>query len=553
MAIEYHFQIPLANSLRWVNQNPVINPEYNTQSFDDFTDPYNYFHKRQTNGKEPIQLISDFVPTLEFFTCDDVLYLNVPINAVPTLIKDVSFLIYEAEVDYSLFAPDEIYYGKITYVDENAVTQDWRTTPIDVQVKHANTLLYQYKNSYNDKGIVFDTGIIFNNRIEGNLREYQPKSDRQQYEDQEYNGMLLNGIPYRNFNNYIGIAEGIPDWLIDKVNIIFTFDQVQIDGTYYIATNGTEFKPTRPTNQERQDGFWSLEVQSVPNFFLDKFITGETPSGDYVVIKKALTYDNVGASFAVAGVFKENINLIRLAVYNYALDTFTMLIGETLGGDEIGTFEFEGELTDSLDCGHLFNGVATVYITVPTGVNLKVIFDYNQYDAKPVGPTTPVPAFPKGYQGMYYEVDPGDFDIHWNSATGLGRVGTGYEGCAIVNTNGIEDMSGQAMIAWDISLPDERNEVVGAANNEITLTRSVLPNESIFLFSGEVNSTPGDIVDATSYVSRSRGAGSQALNYEMERAATVATRGKSEPLGLGNPLDITPYARKTVMFVKLTD
>lgn len=557
---------PILNGLRFANNNPST--VYNTLPFEDKQDLNSYFQKWQRNDKCTIQLLFDFVPTFDIYTCDDEFVINVPLIAATTGIIGQTFKCYEGEIDFSLLA-EGIYYGKLTYTDENGTLQDFRTSPLDVADLHEGTSLIEYRNSRNDKGVIFDTGIVFTLRIETLFDEFQPKAKKEQYEDQKYNAVLLNGIPYRTFTVYFGPAPAIgestflPDWLVDKLNVIFTCNEVKIDGTYYTTLDGAELKPTRPGNSYPNDGYWSLEVQSIPNFDLSEYQTGDEPEGDIIVIKKQVTYPNVAASFSVAGVFTDNSNLIRVVIYNFGGDAFTAQFGTSAGGVQIASFDLTGNLKNSLDIGEPFNTATTVYVTfrnpvgtIITGLNLKVIFDYNQYDAPILNPGTLGEfRFPKNFLGHYFEQNDGELEIDWNLATGLGNVGTKYANCAIVGTNGLADLSNKFIKVWSKDEVANFQATGGNNDGQVVLTRDVMPADGIPMFVDNTGIS-GQYPNANQTVTIASGDGG-IMSYGITRSGSggtaAATIGKSGNLGDGDPLNIEPEFVYLLTFVALTD
>lgn len=557
---------PLLNGLRFANNNPSA--QYNTLPFDDKIDLNSYFQKWQRGDTCPIQLLFDFVPTLDIYTCDDYFVVNIPLTATTTGVIGQTFSVYEGAIDFSVL-DEGVYYGKLTYEDENEILQDFRTSPLEVKDIHEGTSLFEYRNSRNNLGVIFDTGIVFKLRVETLFDEFLPKAKKQQYEDQKYNAMLLNGIPYRTFNVYFGPAPAIgestflPDWLVDKINLIFTCNEVRIDGTYYTSIDGAELKPTRPGNSYPNDGYWSLELQSIPNFDLSEYQTGDEPEGDIIVIKKAYSLPSVSASFAVNGVFTDNSNLVRVAVWNYGGDTFRMDFGTTALDDDIASFDILGSLDNPLDIGKLFNVATTVYVTfrnlagtVITGLNLKVTFDYNQYDAPVLNPGSLGLEFryPKGHCGQYYEVTDGDLETDWNLATGLGNVGTKYANCAIVGTNGIVDFTNKFIKVWNSSEVANFQATGGNTNGQVTLTRDVMPSEGIPMFGDSVGPS-GQKPTASQTVAITGGSG--VISYELLRTGSGGTQtptlGLSGDLGSGDPLNIEPEFVYLLTFVALTD
>lgn len=567
------FKFSGLNPFRWTQKNAVTDPRYNAPSFDQKIDNNRYagpyFQKWQTNDITYLQFLSDFILTLKIYNYKswdnvhgDTLFSTIAIPAVTSFpIVGVSFTAYEATIDFSTF-PEGWYFAEITYTDENSVVQTWQSSPLDVSVKHAKTLLYEYWNTRNDKGVIFDTGIKFNMRIEGSIREFTPDSLSSEMEDQNYNTTTLNDIPYRTFKNYIGRAEGLPDWIIDKINTIYSVNYKSVNGMDFNKVDGAKFEIVRPSQTENEDAYMSIKIIQQDNFFLQQFQTGDgnQNEGDYIVIKQAKIFDEVGASFSVAGVFNINYNLIRLAVENKGGDTFLLKIGTSTGANDIAQFNVGDpdensfvSVTESLDIGHVFNAPTDVFITVPGGVNLKVTFDYNQYDAVNVTPETIASPYQFFTIYPYIEITPGNFDIHW-SVTGAGNVGTQFEGCALMGTNGLPDYTGAGLICWDRTQPLERGEPIGVPGNNVNIDTSVLPDEGVAMFTVDINMTAGDTPTPSSNVARARSVSGQPLNYEILKGVdgVVPTLGLTAPLGAGDPFNITNYGFQTPMFVRLT-
>lgn len=572
------FTIPLLNGIRFTNQNIDLDARYNSRPFDNEIDQQSYAQQWQSGGvlrgdgtevegdiAVPVVLLSDYPDmTLKFYKSNTKeLITTVALNATATALLDVTFLQYAAFVDFSSF-PKGWCFGLITYTDDAEVLQSWISCPLNIAPYWPLTMLYEYAHSYNKNDVLFTPGnLILQMRVEANMiGGYTPKSQRETFEDQTYNPTLLNGIPFRTFTNYI-LGTGGPDWVVDKLNLVFTCDQVRIDGTFYVATNGTDFKATRPNNQLNRDGMWELDVQSVPGFEFGQLTAGTTPTGDLVVIRKIWPlppFANVSASFAVNGVFTVNSTLDYLQVFNYGADTFILKLGTTVGDDyianlEIGTpnADLSIDLISTHDIGHGFNVPTTVYVTIPGGVNLKVLFIYDQLDAPSLNPVVPVGnGLPQGTLAFYRELVPGYFDRDWDISTGLGQVGSLYEGCQI------EDMlAGKYVQVWnrfnnDISNPQgARGQEVGNLNNEVSITQAYLPAVGLNMFTNEINLTAGDLPDSTDPVARARSVSGQPLNYEIVKGTVAPTLGVTAPMGAGGDLDITPDSLIYLAYIKL--
>jgi hypothetical protein len=571
MAIpDIKFQISPFSSTRFVNENPVYDPSFNTRPFDDAIDGLDYFQKVQKNDSNfRVWLLSAYDDVaLKLYTCDDKLFKTVELINGP-VITDAPFLIYKGVVDFSDVDPGS-YYLKLTYTDNTATIQDLRSAPLDVEELHEGTLAYDYTNTFNDKGVVFindDNSLeVFRVRVEGSIDEYQPLSDDVEFIDQYHDIDVLNNTPYDQHKNYIGTSNqgGIPDWLIKKMNLIFTLNKVQIDGVLFAKVEGSKFTPTRPDSGYLRNGnilvrptFWVIEIQPNDNFFQGQFSTGPSSNSDIIVIKKAKTFDNVGADFSVAGLFTDNTNLIRLAIINKNQDTFTLKLGTTAGGSEIATIVAEIDpvsgvvpLVSSNDIGHPFTAPTEVFISGINGTNLKLTFDYNQYDAAPINPpANGTGGFVKGTLYIYYERTPGDFALDWDAGSGQGK--RDFLGCSLAGFNGVPDRANKYSRGWDKTVPTDRGQEIGAPGNLIAIEKANLPAEGLAMFDNSVNTTRGDIPTTNSNVARSGNPPTgQYLNYESlkGRAGQEPTLGLTAKMGDGDHIDISPDSIADVYF-----
>lgn len=564
------FQISPFSSTRFVNENPVYDPSFNTRPFDDKIDGLDYFQPVQKNDSNfRVWLLSQFDDVaLSLHSCNDTQIKTVEFLPGP-VIDGAPFLIYTAVVDFSDVAPGA-YYLKLTYTDDNDTVQDLRSAPLDVDDLHENTLAYDYTNTYNDKGVVFinddNSLVVFRVRVEGSIDEYQPSSDDVEYTDQYHDVDVLNNTPWDAHKNYIGTSHqgGIPDWYIKKMNLIFTLNKVQIDGVLYAKVEGAKFTPTRPDSGYLRDGnilvrptFWVIEIQPNDNFYQGQFSTSGKSNSDIIVIKKAKILDNIGANFSVAGLFTVNSNLIRIAIVNKDQDAFVMNIGTTAGGAEIGSIVAEIEpvsgvvpAISSNDIGHPFEAPTEVFISGINGTNLKVTFDYNQYDAAPLNPAANgVGGFVKGTLYTYYERATGDFDQDWDIGSGQGR--RDFLGCSLAGFNGVPNRAGKYSRGFDHTVPSDRGQEIGAPGNLLAIEKANLPAEGIPMFDDSVNVTRGDIVTPDTNVARSGNPTVfQVLNYEMlrGRAFTEPTVGISAKMGAGDELDVSPDSIVDVLF-----
>ena len=119
--------------------------------------------------------------------------------------------------------------------------------PIHVKERHENTVLIQYKNSFNDQGLIWAYDELeMQIRIPAALVEFLPQNKNNVYFDQPMNATLISAVPYREFQLVIG-QDGsyIPDWLADKIDRVLSCDSTLIDGKAYTRKQGAALDPKR--------------------------------------------------------------------------------------------------------------------------------------------------------------------------------------------------------------------------------------------------------------------------------------------------------------------
>lgn len=127
--------------------------------------------------------------------------------------------------------------------------------PFDVQEFHPETMLFEYENSSNVQGIIFDyeTSDLnprFQFRVQGAIVEMKPESVFEVYEDEPLNLTMIEGVPTRKWKMQIGVENYfIPDWMLDKVERISLMNRWEIDGQRYTREKDAkmEIKPVKNT------------------------------------------------------------------------------------------------------------------------------------------------------------------------------------------------------------------------------------------------------------------------------------------------------------------
>lgn len=462
----------------------------------------------------------------------------------------------------------------INIADDDPVVpniQSWISCPIDVQQNHPDTQLIQYQNSENTESILFHPSeLILQTRIAGNfIGGYQPKDSREVFEDQPYNPVLLNGFNYDIYTHYLtGYEIQLPDWRIKQLNLIWAkCDQVKIDYEFYVAAG--DFKGDRPTSTYNRNGYnYERDLQIVKGFEFGQLTAGTTPKGDLIVVRKTwpatTPFPLFPASFVINGVFTQYSTIDYFETINPDLATFTLKIGTTLGGNEI----YEGEIgTPNADLSvelietHRpltgFNAATSVYVTLPDGISIRLIFVYDQLDSPAItAPAGTGSSLPQGTIAYYKELVAGYFTRDWDIATGLGQVGSLYEGCQIY-----DEAKGKVLVAWDRATidPDLGRGTpgitgaleVGNPGNSLTIARANLPAEGLNMFTTQVNATAGDTPGINDPVARARSSGTQALNYEIVKGTIAPTLGVTANLGAGTAISVANDGLIMLCYIKL--
>lgn len=143
---------------------------------------------------------------------------------------------------------DGIYYIliEVDYPAEGSVpmtTERFISEPIWIKDSWPDTVLIEYFNSYNKRGVVFDYPYKtkFRLRVEGDILEMQPKIEKTVFVDQGHNERLVRATAYKNWVLSVGAnGTSVADWIGDRLNEIVGCDKVFIDGKRYSVGEETQ-------------------------------------------------------------------------------------------------------------------------------------------------------------------------------------------------------------------------------------------------------------------------------------------------------------------------
>lgn len=261
--------IPFSNGARFYEVDPSWPTQYLTKHFDDwwqkeqlknFETPVYYKQKWQTNDSFTLQYESNFASiNLKVIDCEQ----NTIIDQNAAQIRANKYLpgyfVYENTVSWASVPPGT-YYLLLTL----GGTTQMISEPIEVAEEWPNTILYEYYNSTFHGDIVFETGIVLKFRCESFISRLDPGNERTAYRDQKMNPTVLKSVPWRGWKLQIGYPTGVPDWVIDLQNWIWSCDNVACDGKSFAVKDGGQFEEAE---HDKIYPFrsWTLNIQEGVN------------------------------------------------------------------------------------------------------------------------------------------------------------------------------------------------------------------------------------------------------------------------------------------------
>lgn len=203
-----------------------------------------YYQKWQRGDSTPLQISCTILPgNIQVYDCNKKVVKTISFTPV-AVAGTLGFTVYEAIINLDSLPDDGVYYLYIK-AELLSVLFEAISEPIYLKSVHDNTLLFTYRNSFNDFGVYFTTGIQYNFRCEAGVMDFQPERERFSYVDQIHNITTLSSTPFRKYKLYIGDAKGVSPYILDILNRIFSCDFVSIGDLQYETTEGSQFEVNR--------------------------------------------------------------------------------------------------------------------------------------------------------------------------------------------------------------------------------------------------------------------------------------------------------------------
>ena len=116
-----------------------------------------------------------------------------------------------------------------------------------------NTVLIEYSHDGNDYDTAFypvgtlQSRRFFQLRVPGGMPSsgFQPASKDTFYVDQHRDVVMLDSIPFNLYKFTFGTGSGLPNWMIDKLNRIFSCSYVELNGRQFVKNDGAKLEIAR--------------------------------------------------------------------------------------------------------------------------------------------------------------------------------------------------------------------------------------------------------------------------------------------------------------------
>lgn len=240
------------NSLHFVEYNFQLSDKYSWKSiyedrFENRNDSWalnpDYIQKISTNEVIIDQVITNGISsmTLRTYRCYDAELISVinynPVSPSPLTPPEI---VLEAEIDYSLFAPEEDYFH-VMFVNDTPVSISEK---ISLKTKWDGTILIESRNSKNKVGAFFSTGFKTVIRVEGMLKKPQALITTEVSNNiGESSELLYSAISRRGYVRY-GTAYGLPDYLALKIAEATILDELTIERGEYTIDPDEKMAPS---------------------------------------------------------------------------------------------------------------------------------------------------------------------------------------------------------------------------------------------------------------------------------------------------------------------
>lgn len=556
------FYISTANPIRFYPEEENYNPGvyYIRQMEDapyfkqirDYQSKIVYNQKYTLQDSPMVQIMSTYDDIIcELVNCETKIVSDTfAVNMIATDLVGQDFDVYQFSCD---FTEEGLFFLRLKY--KNSIDPDYIvmiSEPLEIKQVHPNTLRFEYTNSKNDFSIIFNSDFIGLVRCEGDILEYQPASDNTIYTDQVRNTTLTRSVPYSKYSLVIGgnvnkTYGGIPDYMVDIVNHVMSCDQVKIDGKYFTKSEGSDWEELRfqnyPLSAQR------ISVNRGENKFQLEF-ENTLPIEDMAFVYRKLSFIGNNADITITNILKQYTGLVKICFRNVGTPVTMRIYTTTTGNiDDIDQTVTISDASTTLDIDQFFSSDKVLKIESEDWSTIDIFVVYEKLDASNTSGSGSGGGIQIGMVVIYEEVNDGDFELDFDTSTGLGRPDRAYYGYALCNgDHSTRDRRGKLSRAVD-GITESAGIEIGS--NSIIIDSNQLPEHNHLMFGNSKNSSTGsnpgnnDNLEPYTRLSQpdesvaSMGGQSGFGQYRMGKSSEEPSIGRTSAVGANEPIDIT--------------
>lgn len=307
--------MPKVNPFRWMKaQNGT--QDYFTNEVSPFESPSCYVN--------PFQLTDPLNAQMQFLTTYVSSYKIELIDFRNNVYKTASTQIMNTDSDHWRYVhfnlipgatlTEGIYYLRLSVTLTTGQVDYYITEPIDLRATWENTLAIDYGNAENDFDMIWNrSGLtarlsridsvsstrrfsaIYRLRLFGGYwsKDYVPSSDDVVYNNQVWDFQTVSSIPYDVRKVTFGDGRGIPNYIANILNRIFSCTYIKINGEQVNKIEGAKIEQSNRPDKSPLSG-WTIDVAKASNDYADEysFVKTVTPSG--------IGYYTIGFDFVVS-------------------------------------------------------------------------------------------------------------------------------------------------------------------------------------------------------------------------------------------------------------
>ena len=242
-----------ANSIRivitdWTGSNASrLSNDKSFKLFKDYSQPHSdaYFHLYDKDDDTlRVQFDSSFDTTNVLKVKE---YFSGTEAQTPTsleIIDSGDYGVIESEIDISILTNGK-YYLEITGTDSDGSTYTAKSEPFEVVSESCNTLKIEYYNNEPAFGMNYRTGITPSFRVPGRFNAPANFSETEPYTDSGGNRSKISATITKARQLELGNESnpnGVPDWLIEKLNIALDHDFCSINALEVSSENSLPYE-----------------------------------------------------------------------------------------------------------------------------------------------------------------------------------------------------------------------------------------------------------------------------------------------------------------------